>query len=157
MWAAGDVTGLGTHTHTARYQAAVVTANILGERREADYRAIPRAAYTMPSVFAVGVSPQSATEAGISLVTAAAELQGTARATVTGEEAGRVELYAHPESGLLIGAAAVGPDAPDWMGEVTLAIRAGLPLAILADTVHAFPTWSEALEPAIRELASKFS
>jgi dihydrolipoamide dehydrogenase len=42
------------------------------------------------------------------------------------------------------------------MGEVTLAIRAGLPLAILADTVHAFPTWSEALEPAIRELASKF-
>ena len=157
VWAAGDVTGLGTHTHTARYQAAVVAANILGERREADYRAIPRAVYTMPSMFAVGVSPQSATEAGISLVTAAAELQGTARATVTGEEAGRVELYAHPESGLLLGAAAVGPDAPDWMGEVTLAIRAGLPLAILADTVHAFPTWSEALEPAIRELASKFS
>ena len=156
VWAAGDVTGLGTHTHTARYQAAVVAANILGERREADYRAIPRAVYTMPSVFAVGVSPHSAAEAGISLVTAAAELQGTARATVTGEEAGRVELYAHPESGLLLGAAAVGPDAPDWMGEVTLAIRAGLPLAILADTVHAFPTWSEALEPAIRELASKF-
>jgi len=157
VWAAGDVTGLGTHTHTARYQAAVVAANILGHRREADYRAIPRAVYTMPSVFAVGVSPQSATEAGISLLTAAAELQGTARATVTGEEAGRVELYAHPESGLLLGAAAVGPDAPDWMGEVTLAIRAGLPLAILADTVHAFPTWSEALEPAIRELASRFS
>jgi pyruvate/2-oxoglutarate dehydrogenase complex dihydrolipoamide dehydrogenase (E3) component len=157
VWAAGDVTGLGTHTHTARYQAAVVAANILGERCEADYRAIPRAVYTMPSVFAVGVSPQSATEAGISLVTAAAELQDTARATVTGEESGRVELYAHPESGLLLGAAAVGPDAPDWMGEVTLAIRAGLPLAILADTVHAFPTWSEALEPAIRELASRFS
>ena len=156
VWAAGDVTGLGTHTHTARYQAAVVAANILGERREADYRAIPRAVYTMPSVFAVGVSPHSAAEAGISLVMASAELQGTARATVTGEEAGRVELYAHPESGLLLGAAAVGPDAPDWMGEVTLAIRAGLPLAILADTVHAFPTWSEALEPAIRELASKF-
>ena len=156
VWAAGDVTGLGTHTHTARYQAAVVAANILGERREADYRAIPRAVFTMPSVFAVGVSPHSAAAAGISLVTAAAELQGTARARVTGEEAGRVELYAHPESGLLLGAAAVGPDAPDWMGEVTLAIRAGLPLAILADTVHAFPTWSEALEPAIRELASKF-
>ena len=157
LWAAGDVTGLGTHTHTARYQGAVVAANILGQRREADYRAIPRAVYTMPSVFTVGVSPQGAAEAGIAVLTAGADLQGTARATVTGADAGRVELYAHPESGLLVGAAAVGPHAPDWMGEVTVAIRAGLPLAILADTVHAFPTWSEALEPAIRDLASQLS
>jgi dihydrolipoamide dehydrogenase len=157
VWAAGDVTGLGTHTHTARYQAGVVAANILGQRREADYRAIPRAVYTMPAVFAVGASPQGAAEAGISLLTAGANLQDTARATVAGEDAGRVELYAHPESGLLLGAAAVGPNAPDWMSEVTLAIRAGLPLAILADTVHAFPTWSEALEPAIAELVSKVS
>jgi len=108
-------------------------------------------------VFAVGASPQGAAEAGMSLLTAGANLQDTARATVAGEDAGRVELYAHPESGLLLGAAAVGPNAPDWMSEVTLAIRAGLPLAILADTVHAFPTWSEALEPAIAELVSKVS
>jgi pyruvate/2-oxoglutarate dehydrogenase complex dihydrolipoamide dehydrogenase (E3) component len=155
LWAAGDVTGLGTHTHTARYQGAVVAANVLGHRREADYRAIPRPVYTMPSVFAVGVSPQGAAEAGITVLTAGADLQGTARATVTGEDAGRAELYAHPESGLLVGAAAVGPQAPDWMGEVTVAIRAGVPLATLADTVHAFPTWSEALEPAIRDLASQ--
>ncbi len=98
LWAAGDVTGLGTHTHTARYQAGVVAANVLGQRREADYRAVPRAVYTMPSVFAVGASPQGAAEAGISLVTAGADLAGTARARVSGTDAGRVELYAHPES-----------------------------------------------------------
>jgi len=157
LWAAGDVTGLGTHTHTARYQAAVVAANILGQRREADYRAIPRAVYTSPSVFAVGASPQGAAEAGIDLVTAGADLSGTARALVAGEDAGRVELYAHPESKLLLGAAAVGPNAPDWMGEVTVAIRAGVPLPVLADTVHAFPTYSEALEPVLRELAGKLT
>jgi dihydrolipoamide dehydrogenase len=157
LWAAGDVTGLGTHTHTARYQAGVVASNILGQRREADYRAIPRAVYTMPSVFAVGASPQGAAEAGISLVTGGADLADTARARVSGTDAGRVELYAHPESKLLLGAAAVGPDAPDWMGEVTVAIRAGVPLAVLADTVHAFPTFSEALEPALRELAGKLA
>src|SRR6202012_5273136 len=119
LWAAGDVTGLGTHTHTARYQAAVVAANLLGQRREADYRAIPRATYTMPSVYAVGASPQGAAEAGITLVTAGADLQSTARALVAGEDAGRVELYADPESQRLLGAAAVGPDAPDWVGEGT--------------------------------------
>jgi len=157
LWAAGDVTGLGTHSHTARYQAAVVAANILGDRREADYRAIPRAVYTMPAVFAVGASPQAAAEAGIPLVTAGFDLQDTAKAAVAGDDAGRVELYAHPDSKLLIGAAAVGPRAADWMGEITLAIRAGIPLAVLADTVRAFPTYSEALEPALAELSGKLS
>lgn len=39
------------------------------------------------------------------------------------------------------------------MGEVTLAIRAKISLAVLADVVHAFPTYGEALETALRELA----
>lgn len=157
VWAAGDVTGLGTHTHTANYQARVVAANLLGHRREADYRAIPRAVFTMPAVFAVGASPLGAADAGMPLVAAGFDLQGTARAAVAGDDAGRVELYMNPDTGLLVGATAVGPHAPDWMGEITVAIRAGVPLAVLADTVHAFPGYSEALEPVIRELAGKVS
>ena len=53
---------------------------------------------------------------------------------------------------MLAGAVAVGPDAATWMGEVTLAIRAKIPVAVLADVVHAFPTYGEALETALREL-----
>src|SRR5215469_7857457 len=56
VWAAGDVTGT-TFTHASRYQAGVVAANILGQRREADYSAIPRCVFTTPSVFAVGAVP----------------------------------------------------------------------------------------------------
>jgi len=55
--------------------------------------------------------------------------------------------------GVLAGAVAVGPDAASWMGEVTLAIRAKIPVAVLADVVHAFPTYGEALQTALRELA----
>jgi hypothetical protein len=62
-----------------------------------------------------------------------------------------VELYA--ADGVLAGAVAVGPDATTWMGEVTLAIRAKVPVAVLADVVHAFPTYGEALQAAFRELA----
>ena len=54
---------------------------------------------------------------------------------------------------MLAGAVAVGPNAASWMGEVTLAIRAKISLAVLADVVHAFPTYGEALEAALRELA----
>ena len=39
------------------------------------------------------------------------------------------------------------------MAEATLAIRAEVPVEILADVVHAFPTFGEALEPPVQELA----
>ncbi len=155
VWAAGDVTGLGAYNHTATYQARIVAANILGASRTADYRAIPRAVYTTPSVYAVGLSPRHAAAAGITLVTAGQDLAETARAAVEDDDRGRVELYADAASDILAGAAAVGPCAEEWMGEIGLAIRAAVPLSVLADAVHAFPTYGEALESPLRELAGR--
>ena len=200
VWAAGDVTGT-THTHASRYQASVVAANIGGQRREADYSAIPRCVYTTPSVFAVGVVPPvapgevaedatgtdqadgtagngsgdsgsaegngtrrmlrvakaparpPASARGTGLITVRAHLGDTTRAQLGHDDLGCLELYADAESGVLAGAVAVGPDAASWMGEVTLAIRAKISLAVLADVVHAFPTYGEALQAALRELA----
>ena len=63
-------------------------------------------------------------------------------------------MYADTARGdMLVGAAAVGLNAEEWMGELTLAIRAGLSLRMLADVVHAFPTYGEAIERSLRELA----
>jgi dihydrolipoamide dehydrogenase len=164
VWAAGDVTGI-THTHAGRYQARVVAANILGQRREADYSAIPRCVYTTPSVYAVGVVPAaSQKEAGALRLAKAGEgptghrtvranLGDTTWARLGADDLGGLELYADAETGVLVGAAAVGPDAVTWMSEVTLAIRAKIPVAVLADVVHAFPTYGEAVETALRELA----
>jgi pyruvate/2-oxoglutarate dehydrogenase complex dihydrolipoamide dehydrogenase (E3) component len=154
VWAAGDVTGIAPYTHTARYQASVVIANILGEHRVADYRAIPRCVYTTPSVCCVGVSPGQAAAAGVQLRTVGHDLAGTARAAVEDDDRGRIELYADTTQGdVLAGAAAVGRSAEEWMGELALAIRAGIPLKMLADVVHAFPTYGEAIERSLRELA----
>jgi dihydrolipoamide dehydrogenase len=154
VWAAGDVTGLAPYTHTARYQASVVIANILGEHRVADYRAIPRCVYTTPSVCCVGVTPGQAAAAGIQLRRVGHDLAETARAAVEDDDRGRIELYADMTRGdTLVGAAAVGQSAEEWMGELALAIRAGIPLKMLADVVHAFPAYGEAIERSLRELA----
>lgn len=155
VWAAGDVTATATYTHVAKYQARIAAANILGEDREADYRAIPRPVHTSPPVFAVGLSPQLAEAQGVELLSAGLDLAETARATMEDEERGRIELYADAASGTLAGAAAIGPRAEEWMGEVSLSVRAQLPLAILADVVHAFPTYGEVIEPPLRELAER--
>jgi pyruvate/2-oxoglutarate dehydrogenase complex dihydrolipoamide dehydrogenase (E3) component len=144
VWAAGDVTGI-THTHASRYQADVVAANICGQPREADYSAIPRCVFTTPSVYAVGEPARPG------FVTARVSLGETARGRLGPDELGCLELYA--ADGVLAGAIAVGPDAATWMAEVTLAIRAKIPVTILADVVHAFPTYGEALQAAFGELA----
>ncbi|MEV5568653.1 NAD(P)/FAD-dependent oxidoreductase [Spirillospora sp. NPDC052269] len=155
VWAAGDVTGVARTTHAARYQARVVVSNILGKVREADYRAIPRVVYTAPTVYAVGVSPVHAERIGMHLIMAGCDLSETARASVEAEDRGRVELYADAERGLLVGAAAVGLYAEEWMSEIALAIRAETPLSLLTDVVHAFPTFGEAVETPLRELAGR--
>lgn len=156
VWAAGDVTAVAPYTHTARYQAQIVAANLLGGSRAADYRAIPRTVYTSPSVYTVGMSPSLAEATGVELITVSYDLAETARATVEDDDRGRVELYVDAASGdLLVGAAAIGPDADEWMGEVTLAIRARIPLAVLADVVHAFPTYGEAVEMSLPGLTQR--
>lgn len=152
VWAAGDATGTG-YTHTARYQAGVVAANILGSSRTADYRALPRPVYTDPAVFAVGLTPETADAAGVTLFTAGTAFATTTRAKLDSADAGYVELYAERGSGTLAGAAAIGPDAADWMAEITLAIRARVPVTTLTDVVHAFPTHGEVLEAPLRALA----
>ena len=112
--------------------------------------------YTSPSVYTVGMSPSLAAATGVELITASYDLAETARATVEDDDRGRVELYADAGAGdILVGAAAIGPDAEEWMGEVTLAIRARIPLAVLADVVHAFPTYGEAVGRPLRGLTQR--
>lgn len=152
VFAVGDVTGVAPYTHTATYQAEIVTAELLGRGRDADYRAVPRVVYTDPSVFCVGRTEEAADEA---LVSAAYDVEGTARSFIEGPEVpGRLELLADGV-GILVGAAVVAPAAESWAGELALAVRAGLTTALLADHVHPHPSWSEAVHPAARQLADR--
>jgi pyruvate/2-oxoglutarate dehydrogenase complex dihydrolipoamide dehydrogenase (E3) component len=152
LWAAGDITGVAPFTHTANYQSRIVAANLRGDQRAADYRAIPRVVYTDPPVAAVGITEAGAGP-GARVRVETVDLSGTARAATDGTGPGGMHLIADLEAGLLVGAAAIGPAADELIGELTLAIRARVPLAVLADVVHAFPTHSEALEPPLRRLA----
>src|SRR5919204_309582 len=147
-WAAGDVTGVALFTHLGKYQGRIAAANVAGADLRADYRAIPAAIFTDPQVASVGdTSGDSAVVAkwDVTKVSRAATFQRPKRP-------GFVKVFADPERHVLVGAVVVGPEAGEWLGQLTLAIRAEVPIRILLDTIQPFPTFSEAIFFAAREL-----
>ena len=152
VWGAGDVTGLAPYTHTANYHARTIAANLLGNDTRADHRAIPRGVYTEPALASVGLTSIAARSQGYDVAVATFPLGRTARAAVRGDPAGLLVLVADKRERVLLGAAAVGSHVEEFIGEAALAIRARVPLAVLADVVHPFPTYSEGYEPPFREL-----
>lgn len=160
VFAVGDVTGVAPFTHTATYQGRIVAAHLMGAGRDADYSGLPRILYTHPAVYGVGLSAAAAEADGIATRTAGLDVEQTGRAFVEMQaggldgELGRVELVADARSGRLLGAAAVGPSADSWAGQLGLAVRAGVGLDVLADQVQGFPTWQEVLQPVAEELSA---
>ncbi len=154
LWGAGDVTGLALYTHTANYHARTIAANLLGKDARADLRAIPRGVYTEPAVASVGLTSVAARARGHDVAVATFPLGDTARAFVKGEKTGMLLLVADKRDRILLGAAAIGSHVEEIIGEAALAIRARVPLEVLADLVHPFPTYSEAYEPPFRELVA---
>jgi len=150
VWAIGDVAGVALLTHVGKYQARVAAANIAGQDVVADYRAIPAAVFTDPQVATVG------TTWGDGLVTASYRITGGRLSTYERpRRPGLVKLAADPERRVLVGAVAVGPEAGEWLGQLTLAVRAEVPIEVLLDTIQPYPTFSEAIFSALRELESK--
>jgi pyruvate/2-oxoglutarate dehydrogenase complex dihydrolipoamide dehydrogenase (E3) component len=134
-----------------------VAANLSGRPVRADYRAIPRAVYTTPVLAAVGHTEASARAAGIEPAVASAAVGDTVRSDTEGSADGWLKLVADPRRGTLVGATAMGGYAEEWISEVSLAVRAEVPVAAHADVVHPFPTYGEILEGPLWRLAAQLA
>jgi pyruvate/2-oxoglutarate dehydrogenase complex dihydrolipoamide dehydrogenase (E3) component len=149
VWAVGDVTGIWPLTYVGKYQGRVAAANILGRERQANYDAVPRVVFTDPQAASVG---EAEGEAEVTVpITSTPRLS-----TYTREYADKTGFLTLVSDGKrLTGAYALGPEAGEWLQQATVAIRAQVPLEVLADTIQPFPAFSEMFLFALTELGAK--
>ncbi|HEY3524509.1 MAG TPA: NAD(P)/FAD-dependent oxidoreductase [Candidatus Limnocylindrales bacterium] len=142
LWLVGDPAGPELHTHQAHYQGEMTVRLALGDDVAPDYRALPRATYTDPELAFVGLSLDQARERGIDAFELVADFPTTAKGYSVEAGFGHVTVVVDRVSRQLVGAAMAVPDASAAIHECVLAIRARVPIEVLADTIHAFPSTS---------------
>jgi len=154
VWAVGDVTGNGVFTHMAMYEADVAVRDILGEGGPgADYRAKPRVTFLDPEIGAVGMTEQEARAAGLTVGIGYVPLSSTTRGWIHGPGGeGFIKLIADRDRGVLVGATTAGPAGGEMIGAMSVAVRAEVPLATLADTIWAYPTFHRGFGAALATL-----
>jgi dihydrolipoamide dehydrogenase len=117
----------------------------LGEPVVPDYRALPRATYTDPELASVGLTLDQALAAGLDAFEVVADFQSTTKGYSVEAEFGHVTVVVDRGSRQLVGAAMAVPDASAAIHECVLAIKARVPIDVLAETIHAFPSTSRIL------------
>jgi len=153
IFAAGDVLGHSSHTHTALLESRVAAHNLLHPKSKIspDYTASPRLTFTFPGVASVGLSEDDCAKRDLAVQKAIAPLNIIARSNTSDFRDGFVKIITD-KKGVLLGATVVAPGASEIVHDLALAIKYQLTARQLAETPHAFLSWSEAVRVAAAKL-----
>ncbi|HVI85159.1 MAG TPA: FAD-dependent oxidoreductase, partial [bacterium] len=145
VYAAGDVCSRFKFTHAADAMARVVIRNALFlGRRRASALTIPWCTYTDPEVAHVGMYEEEAQAKGIEVTTLTVPLSEVDRARLDGETEGFARVHLRKGTDRILGATIVARHAGEMIGELTLAMTAGLGLGAIGRTILPYPTQAEA-------------
>jgi mercuric reductase len=154
VYAAGDVTGRDMFVYVAAYGARLAAENALnGDTRRYDNRTIPAVIFTDPQVASVGLTEAEARRSGHNTRTTTLSLDQVSRALAARDTRGLVKLVAEQNTGRLLGAHILAPEGGDSIQTTALAIRHGMTVTELADTVFPYLTTVEALKLAAQSFS----
>ena len=145
IYAIGDIVGQPMLAHKAVHEAKVAAEVISGHKSAFDPMTIPSVAYTDPEVAWMGKSEAEAKSEGIAYVKGAFPWAASGRSLSTGRDEGLTKALFDKESGRLIGAGIVGPNAGELIAEAVLALEMGADAEDIGMTIHPHPTLSETL------------
>jgi pyruvate/2-oxoglutarate dehydrogenase complex dihydrolipoamide dehydrogenase (E3) component len=149
IYAVGDVTGRYQFTHMSEHMAKVAVTNaILKLPSTIDTDHVPWVTYTDPELGHVGATRQQLDEAGTSYVVYRFPYTKVDRAITEGQTTGLIKVYAKAWNGKILGADVLGVSAGELISEYAVAMRNGVTLRQLADTIHPYPSYGLAARRA---------
>ena len=152
IWAAGDVATSYKFTHVANEQGILAAHNAFADQPAPfDDRVIPWVTFTDPPLAHVGRTEEELRQQKIVYKMGCLELKTVERALMMGQTEGLIKLLVD-EEGLLLGGHILGPRADDLLAPLVLAMHSALPVAQLASTLLPYPSLSEGLRLAVKEI-----
>jgi mercuric reductase len=149
VYAAGDVTGRDPFVYMAAYGARIAAENALnGDTRRYNASAMPAVVFTDPQVASVGLTEAEARQQGLQARSSVLPLDYVARAVAARDTRGLIKLVADARSGKLLGAHILAPEGADSIQTAALAIKCGLTVEELAETIFPYLTTVEGLKLA---------
>ena len=156
--AAGDCIGRMALETVAAKEGALAAENALTVPvRSLNYDHIPHAVFTNPQVAAVGISEDDAMARFNACSCRTIYMESVPKAQAIKEDRGVFKMSLHPFTGKIIGVQIVAPNAAELIHEATLAVKFGLTVHDIIDTVHVFPTMSEGIKRAAQAFTRNIS
>jgi pyruvate/2-oxoglutarate dehydrogenase complex dihydrolipoamide dehydrogenase (E3) component len=150
IYAAGDVAGGHQFTHVADDHARVIVRNILlpWPKTKVDQAVLPWCTFTSPEVARVGLSEPEARRRGVDHDVWVQPMSEVDRAVLEREEEGFVKVLTAKGGDRILGVTVVGERAGDLVHELVVAMKHGVGLGGVSRTIHAYPTFAEAMRKA---------
>ena len=164
IYAAGDVTGRLPFTHAADEMGRVAGMTALSRvPMKFAEKAVPWVTFTDPEVARIGLTESDAATTLKGARVVELPLSELDRARTAGRTEGFVKIVVAPKAltrnlagGRIVGATIVAERAGEMMAEVALAVRTGMFAGRLAQSSHAYPTWSVGVQQAIAQLFGEY-
>ena len=149
IYAVGDVTGRYQFTHMSEHMAKTAVTNaILKLPQKIDTTHVPWVTFTDPELGHVGATEADLNERGVDFQTYRFPYTKVDRAVTDGETTGLIKVFAKSWNGKILGASVLGAHAGELISEYAVAMKNGVTLRHLSDTIHPYPSYGLAARRA---------
>ncbi len=159
IYAIGDVNGGLMLAHVASYEADIAIFNALTSIGgfgtfpvKTDYNVVPSSIFTAYEIASVGYKSKFLEDHNIQVRTGRFGYAGLGKAKCMGEEEGFLMINVDEETDEILGASCIGVAAPELIAEIALAMKNGLTINEITDTIHSHPTLSEMVLEAAEDV-----
>ncbi len=147
IWAAGDVTGEPMLETVAGKEGAIAGENALANKgKKIDFSAVPHAVFTIPQVASVGLTEKQAEEEGIICRCNTIPMELVPKALLANDTRGLIKMVIDAKTERILGVHILASLAAEMIHEGVFAVKYGMTIDDIIDTVHVFPTMTEAVK-----------